>query len=189
MPVGEAGIVRILSNINIGFLPFIGFELFVFLFPEISDKNKAFRWHVSASIVSTIFFIIVVAVSTAFFGEKLLQIQTIPLFNLARSYNAPILERVDLYIVSLWFIVMGCAMRAYMFTAYYSLQKVFKLKGTKLLLGIFFIGLVLLSRIPRDINEAFMFLETTNYIGMGVSLFFVLCLCLSFIRKKGVKAL
>ncbi|MCX7922601.1 MAG: spore germination protein [Clostridia bacterium] len=187
MPVGEAGLNSILSSIPSSFLAFIGLELIVFLFPEIIDKKKAFKWHVSANILSTIFLILVVGVCTALFGEKFLQIQIIPLFNMARAYNAPILERIDLYMISLWFVVMGCSMRAYMFAAYYSLQKVFNMKNTRLSLALYFVSLVLLSRIPRDINEAFMFLEITNYTGIGVSLFFVICLCISFIRKKGVK--
>ncbi len=188
LPIGEAGMAQILSSIQISFRAFIGLELIVFLFPEITDKKNAFKWHITASLISTLFFVIVVASSTAIFGISFLQIQIIPLFNIARSYNAPILERVDLYIIALWFVVMGCSMRAYMFTAYYGLEKVFKLKKTKLSLGIYFAFLVLLSRMPRDINEAFMLLDITSYIGMGVSLFFVLSLCLSFLRKKGVKA-
>jgi spore germination protein (amino acid permease) len=187
-PIGEAGIVQIISSIQTSFLAFIGLELIVFLFPEITDKEKAFKWHISANLLSTAFFMIVVAVCTALFGERFLKIQTIPLFNMARSYNAPILERVDLYIVSLWFVVMGCSMRAYMFTAYYSLNKVFKMKKTKLTLSLYFALLVLISRIPRDINEAFMFLDIMSYVGIGISAFFILCLCLSFVRKKGVRA-
>ncbi len=189
MPIGEAGVIQIVSSIQKSFMAFIGLELIVFLFPEITDKKKAFKWHMLASAFSTLLFVITVGVSTALFGEHFLKIQTIPLFNMARAYNAPIIERVDIYIISLWFIVMGCAMRAYMFTAYYSLQKLFKMRNTKLSLGLYFVVLVLLSRIPRDINEAFMFLDISNYIGVGVSLFFVLCLCLSFFRKKGVKPL
>ena len=189
MPIGEAGINQILSSIKTSLPAFIGLELIVFLFPEIVNKKKAFRWHLLAIILSTLFFIIVVATSTSLFGENFLKVQTIPLFNMSRSYNAPIIERVDIYIISLWFVVMGCSMRAYMFTAFYSLQKVFKLKKTKVLLIIYFTFLVLFSRLPRDINEAFMFLNVTNYIGIGVSVFFILCLCLSFVRKKGVKPL
>lgn len=186
MPVGEAGMDRILSSVRISFRAFMGLELIVFLFPEITDKEKAFKWNTAANVFSTLFFIVVVIACTMVFGERFLQIQTIPLFNMARAYNAPILERVDLYIISLWFVVMGCSMRAYMFTAYYGLQEVFKMKNTKLTLLAYFTVLVLLSRIPRDINEAFMFFDITNYIGIGVSAFFVLCLCASFLRRNGV---
>lgn len=188
LPIGESGIEKILYSIPRSFGAFMGLELVVFLFPEITDKKEVFPWQLIANMASIIFIALVVAVCTALFGENLLQIQVIPLFNMARSYNAPILERVDLYIIALWFVVMGCSMRAYMFAAYYGLEKVFKIKRTKLSLCLFFAFLVTLSRIPRDMNEAFMFLNVTNYIGMGVCFFFVCCLCFSLVRRKGVKA-
>ena len=182
LPIGEAGMPKILSSIQITFRAFIGLELIVFLFPEITDKKDAFRWHLIANLFSTLFFVFVIATCTAIFGVNLLQVQTIPLFNLARSYHAPIIERVDLYIIALWFVVMGCAMRAYMFAAFYSLEKVFKINKTKFSMGLFFLLLILLSRIPRDINETFLLLDITSYVGIGVSLFFVLSFILSFLR-------
>lgn len=188
LPIGEAGIGDILSSIPISLRAFIGFELILLLYPEITDKENAFKWHVVASGMSTVFFMITIAVSTALFGENFLKIQTIPLFNMARAYNAPILERVDLYIIALWFVVMGCAMRAHMFVAYYSLGKIFKVKRTKLSLVLYFALLVFISRIPRDTNEAFVFVDIVSYIGITLSIFFIGCLVLSFLRKKGVKA-
>lgn len=117
------------------------------------------------------FSMIIVVTSTALFGANLLQVQTIPLFNLGRVFNAPILERVDLYLIALWFAIMGCSMRAYMFAAYYSLQKVFKFKDSKGLVLSLFAGLILLSKIPKDVNEAFAFRQTISLVGIGISLF------------------
>lgn len=186
LPICEAGIGRLVSSIPTAFMHYMGLELIVFLFPEITDKASAFRWQKAAILSSSLYFALLVAICTALFGENFLQIQTIPLFNMARTYRAPILERVDIYMVSLWLIVMGCSIRAYMFAAFYSLEKVFNLKRTKFLLVSYFLLIIAISRIPRDINEALMFLDITNVIGIIVSLFLVLCLGLSFFRKKGV---
>jgi spore germination protein (amino acid permease) len=188
LPVGEAGLLKIVSNAKTGFFTFLGMELIAFVFPEITDKQNSIKWHVIAIILTTAFSIIITVATTALFGENFLKIQTIPLFNFGRVYNAPILERVDLYLIALWFVVMGCSMRVYMFAAYYSLSKVFKLKDSKVLVGFFFISLIFLSRIPKDLNEVFMFRQLISLIGIGVYLFLVLCLCLSFIRTKGVKS-
>ncbi|AKL96477.1 spore germination protein [Clostridium aceticum] len=187
LPLGEAGSKQILSSITTSFRAFIGFELIMFLFPEITDKSKAFKWHLFAIVLSTLFFIIIVTVCTSFFGENFLKIQVVPLFNLARSYNAPVIERVDLYLISLWFVVMGCAMRGYMIAGYYGLGKVFNIKKTKLSFSLYFLLLYAISRVPQDINKAFRFMDIVGYLTMGVSVFFVVCLILSFVRKKGVK--
>lgn len=188
MPVGEAGMVPILSGVKTGFYTFLGLELVVFVFPEITDKKNIFRWYIIANILTTLFSLVIVITSTALFGENLLKIQTIPLFNSARVYNAPILERLDLYLIALWFIVMGCSMRAYMFAAYYSIGKVFKVKDKKTSVFFFFMVLIFLSRIPKDVNEAFIVREIISLAGIGVYLFLVLCLILSFVKRKGVKA-
>lgn len=133
-------------------------------------------------------FLIIVITSVALFGENFLRIQTLPVFNMTRVYNVPILERVDLYILALWFITMGCSMRAYIFAAYYSFQKVFKVKQTKTLHVSYFFLLIVLSRIPRDINQSFKALDIANLAGIGVSIYLALCLLLSFIRQEGVQA-
>ncbi len=187
LPVGEAALDKIILSLPNAFAAFIGLEIIAFVFTEITDKEKAFKWQLIANSISLVFYLLIVFATTALFGENLLKIQVIPLFNLARSYNAPIFERVDLYMIALWFVVMGCSMRAYMSTAYYSLQKVFKVKNTRKTLVVFFIVLVAISRMPKDINEALVFRSITDYFGMGVTVFLILCLCISFVYRKGVK--
>lgn len=186
MPIGEAGIIPILYSTKTCFFAFIGFELIAFLYPYITDRNKALKWHVFASMASTMFFIVIVIVSTLVFGENFLSILFLPFFNLSRIYNAPVLERIDLYLIALWFIPMACSMRCYVFAAFDALEKVFNLKKTKLIYSIFFIVIFILSGIPKDINQVFSLIGFINMIGIGVSIFLVLCLFLSFIRKKGV---
>ena len=187
-PLGEAGIPVLLSGVKTSLFTFLGLEIIAFVFPEITDKKNVMRWHVIALILTTIFSLIIVVASTSLFGENYLKIQTIPLFNLGRVMHAPILERVDLYLIALWFVVMGCSMRVYMFAAYNSLEKVFKIKDTKGMVLIFFSILTLLSRIPQDVNEVFMFRQFISLAGFFVYIFFVICLLLSFVRPKGVKS-
>ena len=186
MPIGEAGITRILYSTKTSFFAFIGFELIAFIYPYISDRNKALKWHILAIMASTVFFLVIVIVSTAIFGENFLTTLFLPFYNLSRIYNAPILERIDLYLIALWFIPMACSMRCYVFAAFDGLQKVFNLEKTRLLYVIFFIVIYIFSSIPKDINQVFVLIELINMIGIGVALFLVLCLLLSFIRKKGV---
>jgi spore germination protein (amino acid permease) len=188
LPVGEVGFAEIISNVKTAFFTFLGLELIAFVFPEITDKKNAMKWHIIAIACTTLFSIIVTAAATALFGENLLKVQTIPLFNLGRVYNAPVLERLDLYLIALWFVVMGCSMRVYMFAAYYSLGRVFKIKDTKVMVLLFFAVLLALSRIPRDLNEVFMFRQLISKAGIFIYIFLVLCLCLSFVTTKGVKA-
>jgi spore germination protein (amino acid permease) len=187
LPMGEVGITEILVSMKSGALAFLGLEVIAFLFTEVTDKKYLMKWHIIAIASTTLYTLIIVAASTALFGENFLKIQTIPLFNIGRAYHAPILERVDLYLIGLWFVSMGCSMRIYMFAAYNSLQKVYKIKDSKGMVLIFFTTLIFLSKMPKDVNEAFIFRQMISIASVGVCLFFVLCLCLSFIRTKGVR--
>ncbi|KNY27192.1 GerAB/ArcD/ProY family transporter [Pseudobacteroides cellulosolvens] len=186
LPLGEAGITPILYSIKTCFFAFIGFELIAFFYPWISEKNKVLKWYLIATLASTLIFVVVVAASIAVFGENLVKLFSIPFFNLSRIYNAPILERIDLYLIAIWYIPMACSIRSYIFTAFDGLQKVFKLKKNRVSYFLFFAAILILSSIPNDINQIFMIIDIINNAGMGISLFLVLCLVLSFIRKKGV---
>lgn len=188
MPVGEAGIAPLLSGWKSSFFAYLGIELVVFMYPEITDKHQTMRWQIIATIGSMVFLTLVTLACTALFGENTLKNMIIPLFNLTRVMNAPILERVDLYLVGLWFVAMGCSMRAYIFAGYYSLQKVLHFKMNPVLYILYFAMLILVTRLVKDMNEALKLMELINNAGIGVVLFILICLALSFIRKKGVNA-
>jgi spore germination protein (amino acid permease) len=186
LPIGETGFATLLSSIRTSFFAFIGLELIAIFYPEISDKENALKSHVCANLFTMLFIIVVVLACTALFGENLLAVINIPLFNLSRVYHAPIIERVDLYLISAWFIAMGCSIRAYMMAAYYSMGKIFRMKKSFLIYVLFISVIIGLSLLIIDINKAFMFLDAINYGGIGAVILLMLCLILSMFRNNGV---
>ena len=188
LPIGEAGISRILLGTKPAFFAFIGFELIVFFYPYIQDRTKILKWYLFASLGSLLFFMLVTACITAIFGEHFLTVLSIPFFNLSRIYNAPVFERIDIYLIAVWFMPMACSMRNYLFAAFDGLQKVFKLKKTKILYFFYFVVIEVLSLLPKDINQVLSLIEIINLVCMGIALFLLLCLLLSYIRRKGVTA-
>jgi spore germination protein (amino acid permease) len=187
MPVGEAGIIPLLYSIKITYFSFIGLELIAVFYAEITDKDKALKWHVYANIFSMLFLLIITAASTAVFGEKFLPVQSVALFNLFRVYNVNILERVDLFIIASWFFAMGCSIRAYMMASWYSLIKICKVQKNAFIYLLYIFLLLIISRIPKDINQSYYFLDIINYSGMGITIFFILSLFISAVKMKGGK--
>lgn len=187
MPVGEAGIIPLLYSIKTTYFSFIGLELIAIFYAEITDKDKALKYHVFANIFSMLFLLIVTAASTAVFGEKFLPDQSVTFFNLFRIYNVDIFERVDLFIIASWFFAMSCSIRAYMMASWYSLVKISKVKKKTYMYVLFIVALLIISRIPKDINQSYYFLDVINYSGMGITIFFILCLFISAIKMKGGK--
>lgn len=144
------------------------------------------KYHVLANVFSTLFITFIVASCTAMFGENLLAVLSIPLFNLSRIFNAPVIERVDLYVVSLWFLAVGCSLRAYLMAAYYSFRRIFRLRENHIIYTVFVCVFIGISLIRGDSNEAYMLLDILNYIGIGVIFLMMICLILSMFRKNGV---
>jgi len=147
MPIGEAGIIPLLSSIKTTYFSFIGLELIAVFYAEITNKENALKWHVLANLFSMLFLAIVTAASTAVFGEKFLPTLSITLFNLFRIYQISIFERVDLFIIATWFFAMSCSIRAYMMASWYSLVKICKEKK-KTFIYVLYIILLLIIYIP-----------------------------------------
>ncbi len=186
LPVGEAGTDRMLASLPTGFFAFAGFELLAFFYPYVTDKRKAAKYCIWATLASLVFFLISTIISISVLGHNFLNILSTPFFRLSSVYNAPVLERVDLYITSIWLVPMACSLRNYIFAAFDGLLKVFGLKKTKLIFIIYFFIVQVLAGLIRDFNQMLQIFSTIRITGFCVSFFLAACLLLSFIRKKGV---
>lgn len=186
LPVAGAGIGPITMAIIPSFFGFLGIELVTIIYPNITDKENAMKYALAANLFSMTFFIIVIAFTTGFYGEEMLKKLEFPLFNIARSYKAPVFERIDLFFVALWFPAMASSLRKYFFASYYSINKLFNIKKRGILLAMFYVSAVLASRIPRDLAQTNNFLELLNFIGIGFFSFLCISYLLSFVNKRGV---
>lgn len=188
MPIGAADLTALIHSITPSLLPFIGLELAVFVYPYVSDKKNALKSVVAANLVAMIFFIIIFLVTTGLFGENLLKSQIAPLFNLSRYYRVPFIGRVDLFFILLWFPLLEGTFRAYFFTTYNSLRRIFPFQNQKVFFGLFVALTILLSRIPADLVQVFKLAEIVSISGITTIAFLILCYLFSFIKKRGVKA-
>lgn len=186
LPVGEAGLSGILEGVLPTFFSFIGFELIAFFYPYVTEPRKVTGRYVGAILVSTAFFLSYVVLSTVILGENALKVFALPFFNLIRLYRSPIFERLDLYVTAIWYIPMACSLRSYIFACYDGIQKVYQLKRSKPMFILFFLLTTILGSLPDSINSLRRMILMANMAGMGVCGYLVLCLILSFIRKKGV---
>lgn len=186
MPIGEVGIAPILYGAKSTFYAFTGVELIAFFYPLITDKENILKYNTLGILASTTFYLVFTIITIGIFGENLLKILSMPFYNLSRVYNAPIFERIDLYLIAIWFIPMACAMRCYLFAAYDGIQKVFKIKRTRLTYSLFFLLLLVLSNVPKNINQVIKLVDITTQVCSIIWLFFILCLPISFILRKGV---
>lgn len=187
MPVGEANIPSLIKSTLVLTLSYIGLIFPAIFYPQVTDKKNVMKNIIYANIFSTIFFLITISIVTGFFGSSMLKYLVFPLLNLARSYRAPVIERVDLLFITLWTPCLGISMSTFYFSAYYSVNILLKIKKNTLPLIILTIVFIILSRIIKDFAEIFIYAKILSIISIVFTLFlFIINYFASFINKKGV---
>lgn len=186
MPFGECGIKGLLGGIWKCLFVFLGYEIILFVYPNIIDKEKSLKRSIEANIISCIFFLIVILILTSYLGENMVKRSVYPLIELSRSYNAPVFERIDLFFISIWFPTIAMSVRGYFCVTYYGILNFLKLKNNPLTLGIYFIIVLLSSRIPNNVAEILMYANMLGIYAGALLLFILICYIFSFINRRGV---
>jgi SNF family Na+-dependent transporter len=166
---------------------FLSFANVAVVYPHITDKNKVLKSIITAIIVSTLFFMASSIMATGFFGENMLKHLVFPILALAESYKAPVLERIDLFFLAIWFPALAMTLRMYLYVTYNSINRLLNIKRKTISLILVVVSFILLSRIPRDFAQIYTYMEYVDIIGIPLvfgltSLNYIL----SFIIKKGV---
>jgi spore germination protein (amino acid permease) len=184
LPIGKAGITKIIQGIKISSYSFLGFELIAFIYPNIKDKENAPKYMSIALIFTTIYYALSVIVSIMVFGETKLSMLVFPVYNIEQAIEVPIIERLDTLYILFWFPTMASTVRAYLFSAYNSISIMFKIKKRNSLLFIVIVVEIIISRIPKNFESTYAYSEYAGSIGMIVVYFIIITFFISIFRKK-----
>lgn len=190
-PIGASDLKSIIKASYIPYTSYVGFELLSIVFPYIKDKDKSLKYAIYGNITTMLFYTITVIFLTGFFGEEMLKQLQYPIFSLARAYRAPVLERLDLFFISLWFPLMVTFVQIYYFCAYHSLKKLFNIendnKKCMILISAFTVFVITFSRLPKDMIQVNKLFDILGYLGIAYIGHILLCYLISFIKKPGGK--
>jgi hypothetical protein len=189
MPIGQGGIEGIRDSFSTCIFAFLGYIVTSVIYPEITNKKKAIKYVLGANLITTVFYILLLLVVTSFFGEEMLKKSLYPTITLARSYRAPIIERMDVLFIAIWLPVIAMTTRGYFCITYYSINKLLKLNKKGIYLFVFTAITILLSTVPKSLSQMDKYNNVMLISGTIFSIFMVVCYLFSFIRKKGVKPL
>lgn len=191
-PIGTAGLVPIIKSSYIPYLSFIGFEMLGIIFPHIKHKKQALRFALYGNLITISFYVITVVFITGFFGEEMLKQLQYPIFSLARAYRAPILERLDLFFIALWFPIMETAVIMFFFNGFYSIRKILDLENnrikSKILIFVYTTIIIILSWLPKDSIQVAKLFNIIGYMNTAFILHILLCYCISFFISGGKKS-
>ncbi len=186
-PVGDHSILTILKGSKEAAFSMLGFELFLFIHPYVqaSGKEKLIAM-TTANIFVTFFYTFLVFAALVYFEPSMdIALTPEPLLYMIKAYSFQVLERTDLFFLSLWLVVVATSIANWLLLSSMGLASLFRKKNYAHLLPIvagFYLILALLPDQGRDFEHFNHFLGPTHYIFIGVIP--VLLLILSWVLSK-----
>ncbi|MFL0247503.1 GerAB/ArcD/ProY family transporter [Clostridium sp. WILCCON 0185] len=187
MPVGQAGTKGIISGMMLSGFSFLGIELLPVIYPYVTDKQNFTKFSISANIFTTLFSTLIVFITNIYVGEWKLKLLAFPLFNVITSMRIPIIERLDLLFIMLWYPVMGSSIRNYFFCSYHFLDILLAINNKKYPILLLTIIIILLGNMPKDLVDIYSFTDIIGVTGLLVISLLLFSFGFSFINKRGVK--
>ncbi|MED3982069.1 GerAB/ArcD/ProY family transporter [Priestia megaterium] len=118
-PIGQSGILNIVKGSKEAIFSMLGFEFMLFLYPYVqaTDARKLVAVS-SANLFVTLFYMYMVFASLIFFETRQdLYLTPQPLLYMIKSYSFQIIERIDLFFLSIWIISVVTSIASWIFLA------------------------------------------------------------------------
>ncbi|GAB6932646.1 GerAB/ArcD/ProY family transporter [Calditerricola satsumensis] len=169
---------------NSGF-EFSGFEMFLFLFPYLDDRRRAFRAALWGHGITTLVYAYVVLITIVYFGKEQIRHVLYPLLDLFRVVALPVMERFEMFMLSLWLFQIVATVGAYLWMAAEILNRWPRIQPHRHVLA-FVAALALYAALP----ESYLAIERlSGWSGKaGLALVVVTLLLYGighFVRKRG----
>jgi spore germination protein (amino acid permease) len=184
MPIGKSGLIPIINSIKSNFYSFLGFELVTLIYPDIKNKEKAFKYMIMGIIFTTMYFTVVAAITTMLFGEIKLSMLVFPIYSMEQIITVPVIERLDTVYILFWFPTMAATVLCYFFSTYYSVSKLIKIKRGKLLIAIVTIIEIIISRIPKNFEATSRYSNYSGIYGMLIIGSIIITFFITLFKKK-----
>ncbi|MBB6635885.1 GerAB/ArcD/ProY family transporter [Cohnella thailandensis] len=138
------------------YLAFVGFEVLLFLFPQMDKKGVALRGAYYGHLMITVIYIISVIIAFGFFSFKEIQSLQYPLINTLEYIELPFLNRVENLIFTVFLFANLVSTIGYCYASKVTLQRIVtkapdKLFAILIIAGVFVFGCFL--QILRDTEQ------------------------------------
>lgn len=180
MPVGEAGIFKILKGSMVSAYSYASTELAFVYAPMVKNKTKILKYGIIGIAVVAFMYTYVTLICTLVFGQEAIQTVIWPPILLYKIVRIPVLERLDIFFVILWITVAVRPSINYLFAASYSLYELLKIRDTSYfpitcVVAVFTI--LIIDIFPGNIGQFFALADILGYgyyvVGIAFPLIFL----------------
>ncbi|WHS75926.1 spore germination protein [Bacillus cereus] len=177
LPVGKDGIDSIFKGVHEGFLSFLGFEIFMILFPYIqTNATTKLRIAFAANMFTTFFYTILTFICLVFFSPKEMEIVPQPILYLIKSFEFKIVERPDILFTSTWIILISSTIMSYLYGASLGLQYMYEKYKRKTFVYLVSLISFIITLIFNTPAEAHILSHIVSKVGLVFSLGLPFCL-------------
>jgi spore germination protein len=179
-PVLGSGVKPVLKGLTTSSLSFAGFEILLFIYMFMQEKNKVTKVPLLGVGIPFIFYTITVVIVIGSLSVDAVVSQTWPVLTFIRSFEIKglLFERFDSLILVIWIMQIFATYVIALFIANLGLHQIFS-KSTHAFIYSLIPLIYLVSMIPRNINEVF---KMADMIGnFAFYLFFIIPLVLFII--------
>lgn len=169
-----------------------GPEFLVFLGPWLKTNNKTFRYLSYGNALTVVEYVFLFIASLFYFGSNYLSKSKYPIINMARYFQNPVFERIDMVMVSfeLFNLVFAVSLFLLLFygaskIAFSKMSKPSSGKGFLLSVFLVFIGMVLVNELFWKSGEKQIFLLNLLIIVGSISYFLIPLVIVLVMKIKG----
>ncbi|MEH7110293.1 GerAB/ArcD/ProY family transporter [Bacillus sp. JJ1764] len=181
-PVLGSGVMPIMKGLKTSSLSFAGFEILLFIFMFMKEKNKVTKIPLLGVGIPFIFYTITEVIVIGSISVDAVLSQTWPVLTFIRSFEIKglLFERFDSLLLVIWLMQIFTTYVIALFVANLGLNQLFSITTQAFIYGL--IPLIyVVSMIPKNINEVFIMADILGKFAF--SLFFIMPLVLFIISK------
>jgi len=191
LPINQAGIPSIVNGALYSMNSFYGYEMLFFCYPYVQGKSKtALKAVFYANIFSTLVYVYLVFTCLVVFTPEENRVIPQPVLYMIKALSFTIIERADLYFLTIWTIVVMTTIMAYLYMSARSVSSLFGKTNHAGATPFVTLLIFVISLYPHDQE---MLNRLKNIVGILSSISFValpfVLLCVSYILKVQRKEL
>jgi spore germination protein (amino acid permease) len=190
-PIGDHNVLTILKGSKEAAFSMLGFELFLFIHPYVqsSGKEKLIAITIANTFVTFFYTFLVFSALVYFEPNSDIGLTPEPLLYMIKAYSFQVLERTDLFFLSLWLVIVATSIANWLFLSSMGLASLFRQKHYVRFLPFVAGVYLILALIPdqgRDFEHFNQFLGPTHYIFIVIIPVFLFILSLILSKKEVV---
>ncbi|GGF16705.1 germination protein KB [Halobacillus andaensis] len=132
LPIASNGWGGIITGVDKGIISFLGFLVTLVIYSKVEgspkDKLKTILY---AQFTVFLFYLCIVLVTFTFFSTKEMALVSEPVLYMLKSYQFPIVARIDLFFISIWMVFVATTLSSFLYMAGLGLRRMVNTQQNK----------------------------------------------------------